>query len=292
MAKNLALKSTAPVYIYDINEAVVARATKAYPQLLPARDPTELSEKASTLLTMLPESRHVEAIYDQLYLDEHTRWIDSSTIDTSVARALAKKVHDRYPGARGAKAFDAPVSGGIVGADKGSLTFMVGAPSEDDFQSIQPVLQLMGSRAIYCGANGAGQVAKICNNMLLAIHMIGVSEAMRLGTQLGMDAALLASVINASTGRCWSSEINNPYPGVVSTAPASRDYQGGFSNTLMAKDLSLAMKAAHHALGQDNHRPFLGSQAADLYQRLATDKDFATLDFSSVYKVNLHTQWE
>jgi 3-hydroxyisobutyrate dehydrogenase len=157
---------------------------------------------------------------------------------------------------------------------------MVGAPSIEDFDQVKPTLSMMGKNVIYCGENGTGQVAKLCNNMLLAVSMIGVSEAMFLGAKLGMDPKLLASILNTSTGRCWSSDTYNPYPGVIPTAPSSKEYKGGFSNKLMAKDLRLAMKAAESCKA----RPDLGTRASDIYQMLSTTKDFDSLDFSSIFK--------
>lgn len=277
MAKNLALKATSNVYVYDLNQAAIDRITSEFPHVKVARSPVELSELASTVITMLPESSHVEKVYEALLpsLDSSSYCIDSSTIEASVAKDVAEKVR-----AKGGFAFDAPVSGGTLGADAGTLTFMVGAPSVESFESVKPLLSLMGKNVIYCGDNGSGQVAKLCNNMLLGISMIGVSEAMLLGTKLGMDAQLLASILNNSTGRCWSSDTYNPYPGVIATAPASREYAGGFSNKLMAKDLRLAMKAAESC----QTSPELGTMASNVYQKLSTTKDFDSLDFSSVLK--------
>ncbi|GAA5811978.1 hypothetical protein MFLAVUS_005425 [Mucor flavus] len=277
MAKNLALKATSNVYVYDLNQAAIDRITSEFPHVKVARSPVELSELASTVITMLPESSHVEKVYETLLpsLDSSSYCIDSSTIEASVAKDVAEKVR-----AKGGFAFDAPVSGGTLGADAGTLTFMVGAPSVESFESVKPLLSLMGKNVIYCGDNGTGQVAKLCNNMLLGISMIGVSEAMLLGTKLGMDAQLLASILNNSTGRCWSSDTYNPYPGVIATAPASREYVGGFSNKLMAKDLRLAMKAAEGC----QTSPELGTMASNVYQKLSTTKDFDSLDFSSVFK--------
>lgn len=278
MAKNLALKATSTVYVYDVYEPTIARITAEFPHLKVVRSVSELAEKTSTVITMLPESSHVESVYDALLpnIDSSSRLIDSSTIDASVSKSVAEKVKTR-----GGSAFDAPVSGGTLGAEAGTLTFMVGAPSTQAFEAVKPVLSLMGKNVIYCGDNGSGQVAKLCNNMLLGISMIGVSEAMDLGTKLGMDPHLLASILNNSTGRCWSSDTYNPYPGVIPTAPASREYKGGFSNKLMAKDLRLAMKAAKGC----QTAPQLGSMASEVYQTLSTTKDFSTLDFSSVFKV-------
>lgn len=279
MAKNLALKATSTVYVYDLNEAAVKRISAEYPHVKSVRSPAELAEYSSTVITMLPESAHVESVYEALLpsVDSTSLLVDSSTIDASVSRAVAEKV-----AAKGGLAFDAPVSGGTLGADAGTLTFMVGAPTTEAFDLIKPTLSLMGKNVIYCGTNGSGQVAKLCNNMLLGISMIGVSEAMNLGTKLGMDPKLLASILNTSTGRCWSSDTYNPYPGVIPTAPASREYTGGFSNKLMAKDLRLAMKAAEGC----QTKPELGTMASDIYQKLSTTKDFDSLDFSSVFKVN------
>lgn len=278
MAKNLALKSAAPVYVFDLNQAALQRITAEFPNVKTVRSPAELAEHASTVITMLPESSHVESVYDALLpsVDSDSLLIDSSTIDATVSRAVAAKVAEKQ-----GLAFDAPVSGGTLGADAGTLTFMVGAPSTEAFDRVKPTLSLMGKNVVYCGDNGAGQVAKLCNNMLLAISMIGVSEAMHLGTKLGMDGKLLASILNTSTGRCWSSDTYNPYPGVIPTAPASRDYTGGFSNKLMAKDLRLAMKAAEDCKAN----PALGAEASEVYQKLSTTKDFDSLDFSSVFKV-------
>ncbi|EPB84656.1 hypothetical protein HMPREF1544_08599 [Mucor circinelloides 1006PhL] len=277
MAKNLALKNSGPVYVFDLNQAAIQRITQEFPNVKTVRDISELGEKTSTVITMLPEHTHVESVYEQLLptVDGDSVLVDSSTIDASVSRKVAEKVAQK-----GGLAFDAPVSGGTLGADAGTLTFMVGSPSEEAFDQVKPVLQQMGKNVIYCGVNGSGQVAKLCNNMLLGISMIGVSEAMHLGTKLGMDPHLLASILNNSTGRCWSSDTYNPYPGVIPTAPASREYQGGFSNKLMAKDLRLAMKAAESC----DASPQLGTLATNVYQKLCTTKDFESLDFSSVFK--------
>jgi 3-hydroxyisobutyrate dehydrogenase len=278
MAKNLAMKSTKPVYIYDINQKAIERLTSEFPQLKPAKDPQEIARQASTIITMLPETSHVEKVYADILneVDTSHLLVDSSTIDAQAARELAKRF-----ATKGTLFFDAPVSGGVGGAQAGTLTFMVGSPSTEAFEKIKPVLSWMGKNVTYCGASGAGQIAKVCNNMLLSIHMIGVSEALLLGTKLGMDPKLLTSILNTSTGKCWSSEVSNPYPGVIPTAPASRGYQDGFSNKLMAKDLRLAMKAASDC----GVTPELGTMSSKVFQTLASDKEYDSLDFSSVFKV-------
>ncbi|KAI9261077.1 3-hydroxyisobutyrate dehydrogenase [Sporodiniella umbellata] len=276
MARNLALKSTKPVYVYDVNYKATQALCKEFPQLKKASSPLEVARQTSTLITMLPSTDHVEKMYEEVASDlTDAVWVDSSTIDTEAVRKLAKRVQ-----AKGGWLVDAPVSGGVAGAQAGTLTFMVGAPDAEVFDRIKPVLQWMGKSVTYCGESGAGQICKVCNNMLLSIHMMGVSEAMILGTRLGMDPSLLNSVLSTSTGKCWSAEACNPYPGVVATAPASREYTGGFSNKLMAKDLRLAMKAAKDV----DFSPPLGSLSSKVYQTLESDKEFNHLDFSSVLK--------
>ncbi|ERI51798.1 hypothetical protein N878_21395, partial [Pseudomonas sp. EGD-AK9] len=159
------------------------------------------------------------------------------------------------------------------------LTFMVGGPASA-FDRAGPILSAMGKNLVHCGDSGNGQVAKIANNLLLGISMVGVAEAMALGVALGMDAKVLAGIINTSSGRCWSSEINNPYPGVLDNAPASRGYSGGFGAELMLKDLGLATEAARHA----RQPVLLGAAAQQLYQSLSL-KGHGGLDFSAIIKL-------
>jgi 3-hydroxyisobutyrate dehydrogenase len=171
---------------------------------------------------------------------------------------------------------DAPVSGGTGGAEAATLTFMVGGKTED-FAFAQPILAVMGKNIVHCGAAGNGQVAKIANNMLLGISMIGAAEAMSLGVALGMDPKTLAGVINTSSGRCWSTDTYNPYPGVVEQAPASRGYTGGFGTNLMLKDLGLAVEAARHA----RQPVMLGAAAQQIYQAFS-QQGKGHLDFSAI----------
>ncbi|NIF15255.1 3-hydroxyisobutyrate dehydrogenase, partial [Burkholderia sp. Ax-1735] len=200
--------------------------------------------------------------------------IDCSTIDPGTVRAVAEAAAQRdFPLA------DAPVSGGTGGAQAGTLTFMVGADAAL-FERIRPVLLDMGKNVVQCGGTGTGQIAKICNNLLLGISMMGVSEAMALGAALGIDPAVLAGIINTSTGRCWSSDAYNPYPGVSDTAPAARGYAGGFAANLMLKDLGLATEAARSA-----HQPvWMGALAQQLYQSMS-QQGLGTLDFSACVKL-------
>ncbi|KAI8066329.1 3-hydroxyisobutyrate dehydrogenase [Gongronella butleri] len=277
MTRNLAAKHSGKVIVFDVNAAAVAAVQKVCPEVQAAKSVEEVAERSSMIMTMLPASAHVEGVYRQLekVVDSRHKLADSSTIDPMVAKDVAALIMSK-----GALAVDAPVSGGTMGADKGTLTFMVGSNTKEGFEAVKPVLSCMGKNVVHCGHNGSGQGAKLCNNMLLAISMIGVSEALFLGKKLGLDPALLSSIINTSTGRCWSAEVNNPAPGVLPDAPAARDYVGGFVNRLIAKDLGLAMKAAQDV----QVHPTLGATAQQIYAHLANTENWDGLDFSSVYK--------
>ena len=235
--------------------------------------------KVEVIITMLPTADHVKQVYrgkDGLLanIGQGVLLIDSSTIDPLSAREVAK-----FALAQGNPMLDAPVSGGTGGAAAGTLTFMVGGPVSV-FDQALPILSAMGRNIVHCGGAGNGQVAKIANNMLLGISMVGVAESMALGVALGMDAKVLAGVIGTSTGRCWSSEINNPFPGVLENAPASRGYSGGFGTDLMLKDLGLATEAAKHA----RQPVVLGAAAQQLYQTFSLQGN-GGLDFSAIIKL-------
>lgn len=200
-------------------------------------------------------------------------FIDCSTIDPTTSKEVAETVRKSGHG----QFVDAPMSGGVVGAKAGTLTFMLGAPASE-VPRIERILLLMGKRVLHCGEQGAGLSGKLANNYLLAINNIATAEAMNLGIRWGLDPKVLANLINVSTGKCWPSEINNPVPGVVEGAPASRDYGGGFGVSLMKKDLKLALKAAEEA----GARIELGERAEEVYEK--TEKEYKGKDFSVVYK--------
>ena len=212
MAHNL-LKAGHQLSVFDLNAAAVENLVGA--GALPVDSPTAIAQgNAELIITMLPAAPHVKSVY----LGENgliasaragVMLIDCSTIDPHSAREVAKAAAEH-----GNPMLDAPVSGGTGGAAAGTLTFMVGG-SDADFDRAQPILAAMGKNIVHCGAAGNGQVAKVANNMLLGISMIGVAEAMALGVALGMDAKTLAGVINTSSGRCWSSDTYNPFPGVL-----------------------------------------------------------------------------
>lgn len=232
-----------------------------------------------TVITCLPEPQHVKSVYSSILTDalpvKDRIFIDSSTIDPSTSRDVAKSVADAKQG----HFVDAPMSGGVVGATAGTLTFMLGA-NPSLISRVEPTLLHMGRKVLHCGEQGAGLSAKLANNYLLALNNIATAEAMNLGMKWGLDPKKLAGVINVSTGRCWPSEVNNPVKGVVETAPVSRDYRGGFGISLMKKDLRLAMVAAAEA-GADMR---LSETAYKLYEDAEKDERCAGRDFSVVYR--------
>lgn len=274
MAHNL-LKAGHQLSVFDLNAAAVENLVGA--GALPVDSPTAIAQgNAELIITMLPAAAHVKSVYlGENGLVAHSRagvmLIDCSTIDPHSAREVAKAAAEH-----GNPMLDAPVSGGTGGAAAGTLTFMVGG-SDADFDRAQPILAAMGKNIVHCGAAGNGQVAKVANNMLLGISMIGVAEAMALGVALGMDAKTLADVINTSSGRCWSSDTYNPFPGVLDNVPASRGYSGGFGSDLMLKDLGLATEAAK----QVRQPVILGALAQQLYQSFSA-QGHGGLDFSAI----------
>lgn len=234
---------------------------------------------AAVVLTMLPSGKHLLDAYRGTpgqpgLLDvasPGTLFLDCSTINVDEAREAAELAV-----AAGHRAVDAPVSGGVVGAEAGTLTFMVGALPED-FEAVQPMLEVMGKRVVHCGGHGAGQAAKICNNMILGVSMIAVSEAFVLGEKLGLTHQALFDVASAASGQCWALTTNCPVPGPVPTSPANRDYQPGFAGALMAKDLKLAL----NALESTGVAARLGPLASEIYDTFAAEGG-AGRDFSGI----------
>ncbi|MEO6533778.1 MAG: 3-hydroxyisobutyrate dehydrogenase [Pseudolysinimonas sp.] len=274
MAANL-VAAGYPVHGFDVVPAAVDRARER--GVTVAADATTAVTDADIVITMFPSGRHVlDAYRDGLLAAARpgTLFIDSSTID--VADAIAARELAVAAGHRG---MDAPVSGGTMGAEAGTLTFMVGA-DVDDFAAAQPILEVMGGRVVHCGGSGAGQAAKICNNMILGVSMIAVSEAFVLGEKLGLTNQALFDVASAASGQCWALTTNCPVPGPVPASPANRDYQPGFAGALMAKDLGLVL----NALEQTGTAAELGPLAARIYQRFA-DEGGAGRDFSGIITV-------
>jgi 3-hydroxyisobutyrate dehydrogenase len=250
--------------------------TAAQKGVSPCASMEKAVEGCDLVITMLPAGHHVISVWSKLVplVPAGTLLIDCSTIDidsTKKAHELAKE--------HGCPSLDAPVSGGTSGAEAGTLTFMVGGEAKA-FAAAEPILQVMGKRIIHCGDASMGQAAKICNNMILGISMIAVSEAFVLAEKLGLSQQSLFDVAAVSSGQCWSLTTYCPVPGPVPTSPANRDYQPGFATALMLKDLLLSQNAAELS---GANTP-LGHQAAALYQRL-NDDGSGNKDFSAIIEM-------
>ena len=262
---------------YDPVPAAADKAAAAGIRMAASAD--EAVSGAGVVITMLPTGTHVlnvlsgdgdtlgllaAASPDALFLECSTISVD----DATTAHALMLET--------GHRGLDAPVSGGVVGAEAGTLTFMVGGAGED-FAAALPLLEVMGGRVVHCGGPGAGQAAKICNNMILGVSMIAVSEAFVLGEELGLTHQALFDVASAASGQCWALTTNCPVPGPVPASPANRDYRPGFAAALMAKDLGLAADA----LDSTGVRAELGRRAGEIFREL-TDSGSGGEDFSAV----------
>ncbi|MEO5666984.1 MAG: 3-hydroxyisobutyrate dehydrogenase [Bdellovibrionota bacterium] len=273
MAANL-LKAGFEVSVFDIQEAARERFRELGAKVSSTAEGT--LHNAECVISMLPSSPHVESLYlgsDGLLkkLDPKVLVIDCSTIAPQSARKVAAEA-----ASLGITMIDAPVSGGTAGATQGTLTFIVGGPSAA-LEKARPLLQAMGKNIFHAGDSGAGQVAKICNNMLLAIHMAGTAEALNLGVANGLDPKVLSEVMAKSSGRNWSLEVYNPWPGVQENVPSSRGYSGGFGSKLMLKDLGLAREASQSSGASIP----LGQKAFELYAKHC-ETDGAALDFSGI----------
>jgi len=224
----------------------------------PRASVAEAVADAEVVITMLPAGPQVRAVYDAEILAHAPKTallIDCSTIDVESARAVAAQAK-----AQGFRFADAPVSGGTAAADAGTLAFMVGC-DEDDFVAVETMLEPMARVVIRAGDHGAGQAAKICNNMVLGVSMLAVCEAFALAEKLGLDADRFFEIATKSSGQCWSLSNYSPWPGQVPTAPSNRDYEGGFATAMMLKDLKLAQEAAARA----GAAAPMGAQAESLY---------------------------
>ncbi|KAK4663470.1 hypothetical protein QC763_608640 [Podospora pseudopauciseta] len=295
MARNLQSKLPPgdTIRLYDINRSAAEKLVEemktqqaggAAPEV--STSVSDAAKEADVVISCLPEPQHVRSTYEALLKDiadlpprpQPRLFIDSSTIDPHTSSTVCQLVEDKLPGQ--GHFVDAPMSGGVVGATAGTLTFMLGS-DRSLVGRLEPILLRMGKRVLHCGPQTAGLAAKLANNLLLGIQNIGTAEAMLLGVKLGLDPKVLADVINASTGKCWASEVNNPVPGVVPTAPASRGYEGGFGIELMLKDMKLAQDAARRIDLQQT----MATKALDLYERASKDAECKGRDFSVVYQV-------
>lgn len=276
MAQNL-VKAGHQVAGFDLStdalKALEAAGGKA------AASASAAAEGAEVVVSMLPAGQHVESLYlgdAGLFsqLAAGTLVIDSSTIAAETSRKVGKVAAEK-----GIRFIDAPVSGGVGGAKAGTLSFIVGG-TQADFEAAKPILQNMGKNIFHAGDTGAGQIAKICNNMLLAILMAGTTEALAMGVKNGLDPAVLSEIMKQSSGGNWALNVYNPWPGVMEGVPASNNYQGGFQVDLMAKDLGLAWETA---LSSKTSIP-MGSLARNLFA-LHAQKGNGGLDFSSIQKM-------
>ena len=276
MARNL-VKAGHQLKAFDPSEKAVAGLVEA--GAMRAATARDAARGVEFVVTMLPAGDHVRSVYlgeDGLITaaDKGTLFIDSSTIDVPSARETIAAAE-----AAGMDMVDAPVSGGVGGAEAGTLTFMVGG-TPGAFARARPLLEKMGKNIFHAGAAGNGQVAKVCNNMILGISMIGVSEAFVLGEKLGLDAQTLFDISSTASGQCWSMTSYCPVPGPVPTSPANRGYAPGFTAAMMLKDLRLAQDASRTARTPTP----LGAQAAQLYALMEAAGE-ENLDFSGVIKL-------
>ena len=274
MAANLC-KAQHHVAAFDLSEPAVAAAVEKGAHK--AKSAAEAVKDAEIVVTMLPAGKHVREVYEKDVLPNVAKGallIDCSTIDVDSARhvsALAKKA--------GFEMIDAPVSGGVGGATAGTLTFMCGGPAPS-FAKARPILEKMGKNIVLAGDSGSGQAAKICNNMMLAISMIGVSEGFMLAKRLGLDFQKLFDIASTSSGQSWALTNYCPVPGPVPASPANRDYQPGFTAAMMLKDLLLAQQAANAV----NASTPLGAGAAQLFNMFVNSGN-AAKDFSGIIRM-------
>ncbi|WP_137701927.1 3-hydroxyisobutyrate dehydrogenase [Marimonas lutisalis] len=239
-----------------------------------AASAAEAAKGQDVVITMLPNGAILRAVANEIIpaMDEGTGFVDCSTVDVESARAVAEQA-----ASAGLLPVDAPVSGGVGGAEAGTLTFMAGG-SADAFAKAEPLFEIMGQKAVHCGDSGAGQAAKICNNMILGITMIGTCEAFALADKLGLDRQKMFDVVSTSSGYSWSMNAYCPAPGVGPKSPADNDYKPGFAAELMLKDLRLSQQAAEAA---DADTP-LGEAATRLYEQFVENEDGLGRDFSAM----------
>lgn len=269
------LKANYEVIGYDINKEFV---NNLLPKgLKQATNLNEIAKVADIVITMLPNGDIVEEVYDNI-IDEFvpgTLFVDCSTIEVKKAKQLHKKCEDKN-----ILSLDAPVSGGVGGAEQATLTFMVGG-TEKAYKMMLPLFEVMGKKSLLCGSSGSGQATKACNNMLLATTMIGVGEAFSLGQNLGLDPKKLFEILSTSTGSCWAINSYCPIKGVGPTSPADNDFRPGFSADLMLKDLTIALKAIEST---NTSAPF-GKNSRENFERMVNGNQ-GSLDFSAITKFN------
>ena len=275
MAQNL-ISNGIKVKGFDVSEEVLKQASKNKIEVCSGT--LQASKDIDVLITMLPNGEAVSSVFNSESLleniDPSILIIECSTISPKTSKELSLKALSLN-----LEMIDAPVSGGVKGAVEAGLTFMVGG-SVENVEKAQPILSKMGKNIFHAGGSGSGQIAKLCNNMLLAIHMSGTAEALSMGVKSGLDPGILSEIMSKSSGGNWSLDKYNPYPGVMTESPASKDYQGGFLNKLMIKDLNLAKELAQDSKTETP----MGDSARKLYDELI-EQGLEGLDFSSVQKL-------
>ena len=275
MAQNL-ISNGIKVKGFDVSEEVLKQASKNKIEV--CSETLQVSKEIDVLITMLPNGEAVSSVFNSESLleniDPSILIIECSTISPKTSKELSLKASSLN-----LEMIDAPVSGGVKGAEEASLTFMVGG-SVENVEKAKPILSKMGKNIFHAGGSGSGQIAKLCNNMLLAIHMSGTAEALSMGVKSGLDPSVLSEIMSKSSGGNWSLDKYNPYPGVMTESPASKDYQGGFLNKLMIKDLNLAKELAQDSKTETP----MGDSARKLYDELI-EQGLEDLDFSSVQKL-------
>ena len=275
MAQNL-ISNGIKVKGFDVSEEVLKQASKNKIEV--CSDTLQASKEIDVLITMLPNGEAVSSVFNSESLleniDPSVLIIECSTINPKTSKELSLKASSLS-----LEMIDAPVSGGVKGAVEAGLTFMVGG-SVENVEKAKPILSKMGKNIFHAGDSGSGQIAKLCNNMLLAIHMSGTAEALSMGVKSGLDPSVLSEIMSKSSGGNWSLDKYNPYPGVMTESPASKDYQGGFLNKLMIKDLNLAKELAQDSKTETP----MGDSARKLYDELI-EQGLEDLDFSSVQKL-------
>ena len=275
MAQNL-ISNGIKVKGFDVSEEILKQASENKIEV--CSDTLQVSKEIDVLITMLPNGEAVSSVFNSENLleniDPSILIIECSTISPKTSKELSLKASSLN-----LEMIDAPVSGGVKGAEEASLTFMVGG-SVENVEKAKPILSKMGKNIFHAGGSGSGQIAKLCNNMLLAIHMSGTAEALSIGVKSGLDPSVLSEIMSKSSGGNWSLDKYNPYPGVMTESPASKDYQGGFLNKLMIKDLNLAKELAQDSKTETP----MGDSARKLYDELI-EQGLEDLDFSSVQKL-------
>ena len=299
MATNLAKKlKTRNLLVFDKNTTTMNRFATAMEQAKEgyghnvryAKDPAHIARSCSVIFTMLPSGKIVEDVHMSSDgtlsggFKKNASVIDCSTIAKDDHLSIRNQLHERSKVP--IRTYDAPVSGGTLGAEKGTLTFMVGADTKSDVDHIEPILRNMGTNVFHCGSPGAGQVAKVCNNLILCVSMIAVTEAMTLGVKEGLDPKQLNEIFSKCTGQSWITNCYNPVPNVHPNAPASKGYEGGFATSLVIKDLSLAVDLAKSR----GVLPTISLFARDFYrmaqkmQNTGLEEGHVDKDFSYIYE--------